>query len=444
MKTRIRRIAVTSAALAGALVLASCSGSGTTSESSSGGGVQSGGAVDGAGKTLTVWSMTGDLSDATLKAINDEFTKQTGAQVKVETQQWTDIATKITTALSTSTPPDVIDIGNTQVATFAASGGLADLTAHKEDLAQGQTWLGGLEEPATVDGSLYAVPSFGAARSVIYNKDVWSKAGITQAPTTYEELKADLDKVKAANTASDFSAMYLPGQYWYAGIQWIWDAGGDLATQDSKTWASGFGSAASQKGLEEWKSFQNTYSSEASRTLNTDAPDQDQLFADGKTSALIGNSWEIGVIEKANAGITDSIGTFPMPGASGSNQPVMLAGSDWGIAAKSQNQDLALAWVKIAASPDIQSNYVFGKDGWIPNSTEGIDAATASSSMKDVSKAFFTAAKNSKATPASGGWAQLEDPGIKQFFQSIASGSASMADATADWDKTVNDALNNG
>ena len=72
MKTRIRRIAVTSAALAGALVLASCSGSGTTSESSSGGGTQSGGAVDGAGKTLTVWSMTGDLSDATLKAINDE------------------------------------------------------------------------------------------------------------------------------------------------------------------------------------------------------------------------------------------------------------------------------------------------------------------------------------------------------------------------------------
>ena len=324
------------------------------------------------------------------------------------------------------------------------SAALADLTAHKEDLAQGQTWLGGLEEPATVDGSLYAVPSFGAARSVIYNKDVWSKAGITQAPTTYEELKADLDKVKAANSASDFSAMYLPGQYWYAGIQWIWDAGGDLATQDSKTWTSGFGSAASQKGLEEWKSFQNTYSSKASRTLNTDAPDQDQLFADGKTSALIGNSWEIGVIEKANAKISDSIGTFPMPGASGSNQPVMLAGSDWGIAAKSQNQDLALAWVKIAASPDIQSTYVFGKDGWIPNSTEGIDAATASSSMKEVSKAFFTAAKNSKATPASGGWAQLEDPGIKQFFQSIASGSASVADATAGWDKTVNDALNNG
>lgn len=442
MKTRIRNIAVTSAALAGALVLASCSSSGTASQSSESS--ESAGTVDGTGKTLTVWSMTGDLSDATLAAINAEFTKQTGAEVKVETQQWTDIATKITTALSTSTPPDVIDIGNTQVATFASSGGLMDLTEHKDELAQGQTWLGGLEEPATVDGSLYAVPSFGAARSVIYNKDIWEKAGITEAPTTYDELKADLDKVKAANAASDFSAMYLPGQYWYAGIQWIWDAGGELATQDGDTWTSGFGSSESQKGLEEWKSFQNTYSSEASRTLNTDSPDQDQLFADGKTSAIIGNSWEIGVIEKANADISDSLASFPMPGASGSNQPVMLAGSDWGIAAKSQNQDLALAWVKIAASPEIQEKYVFGTDGWIPNSTEGIDTATASDSMKEISRAFFTAAKNSKATPASGGWAQLEDPGIKQFFQSIASGSSSVPDATTEWDKTVNDALNNG
>lgn len=436
-------MAVGSIAVAGALVLASCSstGSGTPSSGASSGGAQS---IDGTGKTLTVWAMTGDLSDATLTAINDEFTKQTGAKVKVETQQWTDIATKITTALSTSTPPDVIDIGNTQVATFASSGGLMDLTDHKTDLAQGQTWLGGLEEPATVDGNLYAVPSFGAARSVIYNKDVWSKAGITAAPTTYDELKADLDKIKAANTASDFSAMYLPGQYWYAGIQWIWDAGGELATQSGGKWASGFASSESQKGLSEWKTFQNTYSSEASRTLNTDKPDQDQLFADGKTAAIIGNSWEIGVIEKANAKIKDSIGTFAMPGASGSNQPVMLAGSDWGIAAKSQNQDLALAWVKIAASPDIQANYVFGKDSWIPNSTEGIDKATSSSTITDISKSFFTAAKNSKATPASGGWAQLEDPGIKQFFQSIASGSSSVPDATTAWDKTVDTALNNG
>jgi N,N'-diacetylchitobiose transport system substrate-binding protein len=430
-----RIVAVGAVGVAAALALSACgssSGSGSTS-----------GALDGKGKTLTVWAMTGDLSDTTIKAINDEFTKQTGAKVKVETQQWTDIATKITTALATSTPPDVLDLGNTQVATFASSGGLADLTKYKSDFQQGQTWLGGLKDPATVDGKLYAVPSFAGARAVLYNKTLWADAGITAAPTTYDELKTDLDKLKAKNAGTDFSAFYLPGQYWYAGMQWVWDEGGSIATQKSGKWTAGFSTPEAQKGLTEWKAFQNAYSSAASQTLNTDKPDQDQVFADGKAGAIIANGWEIGVVQKDNPKMTnDVLGSFPMPGVSGSNQPVNLGGSDWGIATKSKNQDLARAWVKIAASPDIQNKYVFGKDGWIPNSVEGSKAAVDGGTLSDLQKAFFTSAQNSKATPASGNWASLEDPGMKQFFQSVTSGSQSPSDAAKTWDATVNSTLN--
>ncbi|WP_223691718.1 sugar ABC transporter substrate-binding protein [Leifsonia poae] len=438
---RKSRITVVGAiGIAAALALSACSGGGSGSSGSSDGTI---GKVDGKGKTITVWVMTGDLTPKTLDAINTEFTKETGAKVKVETQQWTNIATKITTALATSTPPDVLDIGNTQVATFASSGGLLDLTKYKSDLEQGQTWLGGLVEPATVNGKLYGVPSFGAARAVVYNKDIWSKAGITAAPTTYDQLKADLDKVKAAGTASDFSSFYLPGQYWYAGLQWMWDAGGDIATLSDGKWKAGFSSSDSQKGLTEYKAFQNAYSSTASQSLNTDKPDQDQLFADGKAGAILANNWELAAITKDNPSLTnDKLGSFPLPGASGKNQPALLAGSDWGIAQKSKNQDLALVWSKIAASPKIQNDYVFGNDKWIPNSVEGSKSAVSSGKLDDNQTAFFTAAQNSKATPASGNWAQLEDPGMKQFFQSIATGSKSVADATKAWDDTVNSTLN--
>jgi N,N'-diacetylchitobiose transport system substrate-binding protein len=431
-----RIVAVGAVGVAAALALTACAGNGS-------GAGASGGTLDGKGKTLTVWAMTGDLSDTTLKAINDQFTKETGAKVKVETQQWTDIATKITTALATSTPPDVLDLGNTQVATFASSGGLADLTKYKSDFQQGQTWLGGLQDPATVDGKLFAVPSFAGARAVLYNKTIWTAAGITAAPTTYDELKADLDKLKAKNAGTDFSAFYLPGQYWYAGMQWVWDQGGEIATQSGGKWTAGFSTPEAQKGLSDWKAFQNAYSSAASQTLNTDKPDQDQVFADGKAGAIIANGWEIGVVQKDNPKMTnDVLGSFPMPGVSGKNQPVNLGGSDWGIATKSKNQDLARAWVKIAASPDIQNKYVFGKDGWIPNSVEGSKAAVDGGTLSDLQKAFFTSAQNSKATPASGNWASLEDPGMKQFFQSVTSGSQSISDAAKAWDATVNSTLN--
>lgn len=435
-----RIVAVAGVGIVAALALSACSSSGNGGSTSGSGTI---GKVDGKGKTLTVWAMTGDLSDATLKAINTEFTKETGAHVKVETQQWTDIATKITTALATSTPPDVLDIGNTQVATFAATGGLADLTSYKSALTQGQTWLGGLADPGTIDGKLYGVPSFAGTRAVIYNKQLWTAAGITSAPTTYDELKADLDKLKAANASADFSPFYLPGQYWYAGMQWVWDAGGDIATQSGGKWSAGFSSSGAQSGLAAWKSFQNTYSSKGSQTLNTDKPDQDQVFADGKAGAIIANGWEIGTIQKDNPKLTDDqLGTFPMPGTSGKNQPVMLAGSDWGIAAKSKNQDLARVWVKIAASPSIQKDYVFGKDGWIPNSVEASKTAVDGGKVSELQKAFFTAAQVSKATPASGSWASLEDPGMEQFFQSIASGAQDPAAAAKTWDATVDSTLN--
>ncbi|HEY5225140.1 MAG TPA: extracellular solute-binding protein [Microbacteriaceae bacterium] len=428
--------------LTAVLALSACSGSGTGSASGSGNGTINS-AVNGKGKTLTVWAMTGDLSPKTLAAINAKFTKDTGAKVTVQTQQWTDIATKITTALATSTPPDVIDIGNTQVATFAANGGLLDLTAYQKDLEQGQTWLGGLVEPATVNGKLFGVPSFGAARAVIYNKNIWNAAGVTAEPTTYDALGAALDKVKAANTASDFSTFYMPGQYWYAGLQWMWDAGGSIAAQSGSTWKAGFSSSNAQTGLTAWKAFQNKYSSVPSQTLNTDKPDQDQLFADGKVSAILGNNWELGAIEKDNPKLTsDVLGSFPMPGISGKNQPALLAGSDWGIAQKSKNHDLALAWAKIAASPSIQNNYVFAQDKWIPNSVEGAAAAVKGGTLAANQSSFFTAAQRSKATPASGNWAQLEDPGMLQFFQTIASGSKSVSDAATSWDATVNTTLN--
>src|SRR5690606_11331177 len=99
--------------------------------------------MDAAGEELTVWIMQDDYNNESLAAINDEFTERTGAEVDVQIQQWDGITTKLSTALGTSTPPDVIDIGNTQVAGYAANGALLDITDYRDHLAQGQTCSAG-------------------------------------------------------------------------------------------------------------------------------------------------------------------------------------------------------------------------------------------------------------------------------------------------------------
>jgi N,N'-diacetylchitobiose transport system substrate-binding protein len=115
------------------------SGSVTTGNTASAPVVSSGSgstpAVNGQGRTLMVWLMQGDLSDAIDQSMTAAFEKATGAKVNLQIQQWDNINTKVITALAQDTPPDVVEIGNTDVPLFAANGGLMDITAHKAELA---------------------------------------------------------------------------------------------------------------------------------------------------------------------------------------------------------------------------------------------------------------------------------------------------------------------
>jgi N,N'-diacetylchitobiose transport system substrate-binding protein len=392
------------------------------------------------GGHLTVWLMNGDLSDKAVAAINTAFEKATGAQVTVQVQEWDNINTKISTALAQDTTPDVIEIGNTDVPLFAANGALTDLTARRDELAAGQTWLPGLAGPATVDGKVYAAPLFAGNRAVIYNKKTWADAGVTSPPTTFAELTADLDRIKAANPSPGFAAFHFPGQYWFGALQFVWDAGGQLATQVGGKWSGALESAQAQQGLQAWKDFQAAYSSAASRNVDTKAPDQAAIFASGGTAAILDTS--VNTVLKNKPELKDQLGTFPFPGrTAGKTQPVFLGGSDLAVAAKSPNQDLAFAYLKAATDPAVQRSAVVGIDGWTPISTQLIDEVTPT--LPPLNTAFAAAAKTSVATPATPGWATIEsDKSINTFFADIATGRKTVADAARDFDAHLTDALN--
>lgn len=434
MKMFMKKSSLIIAAVAAcAMTLSGCSVGGSSSSASSS-----------KPKSITVWSMNGDLSPEVLSTINKKFTKQTGVSVKVETHDWDGITTKVTTALSTSTPPDVIDIGNTQLSGYAASGGLLDLTSHKTDLEQGKTWVSGLEKSGTYDGKLYGVPALLAPFAVLYNKKIWQAAGITSAPTTYAQLESDLDAIQAHNSSSDFSAMYLCGKDWYSALQWVWASGGDIAKDSKGNWQGTLSSAKAIKGLTEWKAFQNKYSTPSSRTLATDSPDQTQLFAQGKVASMIAPSTSITTITKLKTGITTSdIGSFAIPTASGKTQPTFTSGSNWVIPAKSAYSAMALKWIAIASSPQIQNDDVYGKLNLNPITVEGNNTILKDASTPAVMSGYFASAKAAVSTPSAPGWLKVEGNAVLEgFFSSIASGSSTPKQAATHADTQLNDLLN--
>ena len=80
-------------------------------------------------------------------------------------------------------------MGNTYVAGFAATGGLANLSG--DTFQNRSSWLESLKEAGTYNGKLYGVPYYAGDRIVIYRKSMFAKAGITTPPTTTAQLVSD-------------------------------------------------------------------------------------------------------------------------------------------------------------------------------------------------------------------------------------------------------------
>src|SRR6266851_2306010 len=58
----------------------------------------------------------------------------------------------------------------------------------------------------------------------------------------------ELGNTLVAKYASDsrFSALYFPGKYWYAAAPFVWDFGGDIATQSGSHWTGAIYNSNSQ------------------------------------------------------------------------------------------------------------------------------------------------------------------------------------------------------
>jgi len=391
--------------------------------------------------TLTVWLMTGEISTPVSNAVSAAFEKEyPGWTVNVQIQQWSGIATKLITALASTSPPDAMEIGNTDVSEFAASGGLENLAPMKSSLPNSSNWLAGLEGPAEYNGGLYGVPLLAGDRVVIYNKSMFIDAGIKNPPDSIGQLLSDGSALKARfSRVKDFSPLYLPGEYWYAGLPLIWAYGGQIAVKHGDRWVGDLDSKGSLAGLAQWETIQNFLSVSASRDVNTNAPDQDTVFADGKTAMIVGGGWELGAITSANKKLTGDLGTFVFPGPkAGVPSPVFIGGSDIAIANNSPNKTEALAWVKLMTSAQYQTDMV-KQDGLMPNATSLLGIGKTIPNQLN----FYKAAERSDFTPATPGWATVENDNVMEtLFSDVAEGKETVAQVAKATDNQLNTLLN--
>jgi N,N'-diacetylchitobiose transport system substrate-binding protein len=412
----VKRRYVAAIAVVAALIIAGCSSSGGGSNANQ---------ASGGSKTLTVWLMDGSAPAPLIADLNKEFqAAHAGVTVNYQAQKWDGILEKLTTALASNSPPDIIELGNTQAANFSSSGALRDLTDKTAELGS-QGWLKGMTESGQWQGKQFAVPFYSANRFVVYRTDLFKKAGITSPPTSVDEWIQDSQKLAAANKGNkNFMPLYLPGQNWYFLASLVWDQGGDLAVKAGDKWQGALATPQAEAGI---KAYQNIYKAMSKAPADTDEanPQQMEVFAKGDVAMMVGLTWEMNGAVDANKSLKGKIGTFPIPShTAGQTAPVFLGGSDLAIPAGSKNQDLAYDWLKLMLSEKYQTQ-LSKQNGAIP-ATASIAQSTLGGDP--LLSAMVKSSANGKITPNDKTWAAVEaspNP-LKDMLTKVLSGRASI------------------
>ncbi len=241
---------------------------------------------------------------------------------------------KVSSALLTSSGPDVFENGNGPSIDMIQGGQVVDLTGILG--AAASDFTPSLIKRFTYKDKLYAVPQVTDMQLMVYRKSLLTAAGV-QPPTTVDELlstakKLTTDKMKGFYAGTDGGVGVLGGPM-------LWAAGLDFLNADQT--AFGFDSDAAVEGFSKLRELFTS----GSLLLGAPADWSDpSAFTQGLTAMQWTGLWTLPVIEKAFPGDYGVI-AFPALGSSGKPAvPIGAYGSC--VSAKAKNVDAAKAYVK--------------------------------------------------------------------------------------------------
>ena len=385
-------VATSLAMLAG---MAGCgrSNSGATAESEAVTTIDSGKATG----NLTVWAM-GNEGDLLGNFVKDFEKENPDVHVKVTAIPWSSAHDKLQTAIAAGNGPDVAQMGTTWMADFSNSFSEVPGNFDTSDFSDGPLGAG------QVEGKQLGIPWYVDTRVLYYRTDIAEKAGWTEAPKTWDELKQmakDMQKVEGVNygfylnpSGTDAFIATLPFSY---------SAGAKLTDNDQTKWT--FNDAGIKKAL----NFTSNLYTEGIANVNADVSSGADIanFVSGDTPMELQGPTAVSQInELGGKGFEAKYATAVLPAMSDSSKSAtsFVGGSDLVVFKDSKNKQAAWKFIQWASQPDVQAKwYKLSSD--LPASQKAWKNDALANN--DKLAAFGDQLKNTMAPPAVSTWAQV-------------------------------------
>jgi multiple sugar transport system substrate-binding protein len=343
MNNRTRGLRLAAIATAVLIAATGCTISSNTSSGSSAGGTT----------TLTFWEY---YSGTQLTWLQDQVAKFEKSNPKVKIQLVQVVGSqqdqKLLASVATGTTPDLL-INNIVVdnPTLVSGGVMKDLTPYwnkyvdKGQFPSGAVWK--------TDGKVYNLMSYTNLLGMFYNKDILSQYGITDPPTTLDELQTDMAKVKAGGKYEGLAQSGAPT------VEGAWLFAPQLLGQGVN-----YCNFSGSKVTDAFDRIAN-WSKSSYIPLATATWDQNaswQQFMTGKYAFALNGNWQLGNVKAA----TFTYGTTQFPAPNGGKSQVYPGGEGFAIGAKSKHADLAWKFLEQMVLSKQGGESVFAAAGSIP------------------------------------------------------------------------------
>ena len=228
----MKKILATVLASAMALALAACGGGGTSTPSTTGSGSGAPAPSTGGDKTAisAIVAEYGQNTKQWWADFQNEFNaSHDDIDLTVEVVSWNDISTVVTTRITGNAAPDILNID--LFAAYQDEGLLLPAKDYVSDETYAKLYPAFLDQ-SVVDGTVWAIPDLASARAMYYNKDILEAAGV-EVPTTWDELKAACEKIKAYDpNIYPWGIDMTTDEGQAAAAYYIWNNGGDFTDAD--------------------------------------------------------------------------------------------------------------------------------------------------------------------------------------------------------------------
>jgi multiple sugar transport system substrate-binding protein len=363
--------------------------------------------------TISLWARDADQSF--IKSIVDTYnTSQKDVQIKLTIIPSANFVQKFGAAAATGSAPDVAAIDLVYVPYFALKGTLEDLTTRSKELNYMDKLTPSHVRLGKYQDKLYALPFSAEASVLYYNKDLFTKAGLdpNKPPKTYDEVMTAAQKIRALG--KDYYGYYFSGACGgcliFAGMPYIWAAGGDLLEGDGPNAKPIIASSPGVKdGLtffkDMWDAGVVLPAAKSDSGTNFNGP-----FQSGKVGMYGAGAFAAGTLaadKKLNFGIT------PLPGKTAGQTGSFAGGDEIAIPTGSKNKDAAWKFIKWAT--DVEAQTALGKLGPVPVRTDVASGTYAKQSPHNVllakemieGKTVYSTHYNDLINSNNGPWVQM-------------------------------------